>query len=114
MENVDTALKTALAPFNVDLESNIYQGAAKKYITYNYTTIPMDFSDDEPERERYLVQVHIFAPLNKNINVLVRDIKLALFAAGFTYPESVNASTADERHVVLETEAAVEVDYGEF
>lgn len=113
MENVDTALKTALAPFGIDLESNIYQGTAKKYIAYNYTTIPMDFGDDAPERERYLIQVHVFAPLNENINALVRDIKSALFAADFSWPESVNASTADERHIVLETEAVVEMPYGE-
>lgn len=112
MENVDTALKDALVPFGLPLERSIYQGMEKKYITYNYSTIPMDYSDDAPERERYLIQVHIFAPLKENINSLVRDIKSALFAAGFSYPESIPASTANERHIVLETEAVVEIIYG--
>lgn len=112
MENVDTALKNALAPFGLPLESSIYHGEEKKYITYNYSTVPMDFGDDEPERERYLIQVHIFSPLSENINALVRDIKQALFAADFSFPESIPASTANERHIVLETEAVVEIPYG--
>lgn len=113
MENVDTALKNVLTPFGLPLERSVYHGEKKKYITYNYSTVPMDFSDDEPERERCLIQVHIFAPLSKNINALVRNIKQALFAADFSFPESIPASSANEQHIVLETEAVVEIPYGE-
>lgn len=113
MENVDTALKNVLTPFMLPLARDVYQGEKKKYMVYNYTTVPAAFSDDEPEQERYLIQVHIYAPLKDNINALVREIKQALFAADFSYPESVPASTANEQHVVLETEAVVEITYGE-
>lgn len=109
MENVDVALKNALSPFGLDLESSIYQGEAKKYISYNYTTVPIDFGDDAPARERYLVQVHIVAPYGENINSLVREIKAALFASDFSWPEYIDASDRDRRHIVLETEAVTEL-----
>ena len=113
MENVDTTLKNVLTPFKLPLARDVYQGEEKKYIVYNYSTVPMDFGDDEPERERYLIQVHIYATLKENINALVRAMKKALFAADFSFPESIPASTANEQHIVLETEAVVEIPYGE-
>lgn len=107
--SIDTRLRNALLPFNLPVESSVYTGKAEKYLTFNYSTIPISFGDDEPERERYLIQVHLFAPLDDNINSLVRQIKTALFEADCLYPETINADDANNRHIVFETEAVDEV-----
>ena len=45
---------------------SVYKGAATEYIVFNYTELPADFADDDAAHYRYLVQVHLYAPLEKN------------------------------------------------
>lgn len=112
MTNIDACLREVLLPYGLEIETPIYRGTANKYITYNYTTVPESFGDDAPEREKYLIQIHLVTSLNDNIHAMVRSIKKALSEADFSYPESCDISSADERHIVLETEAHGEIDYG--
>lgn len=108
-ESVDAKLKKALSKTKLDVERSVYLGKEKKYIVFDYNTIPDDYADDEPERERYLIAVHLFAPLKDNINSLVRSLKNLLVTAGFSYPETEDASSSSERHIVLETEITEEL-----
>lgn len=110
---VDERIKAALDVFDDPVENSVYQGKAAQYYTFNYSTLGADFGDDAPQHERYLVQVHFFAPLNVNVTSRVRETKGALFGAGFTWPETVNASDENGRHIVFECEIADGADlYG--
>jgi hypothetical protein len=112
--SIDSRLVDALSVFDLDVERSVYTGQNKKYFVFNYTTIPDDFSDDAPEHERYLIQVHLFAPpFEKNINPMVKSIKIALYNAGFMFPEVLDESDSNGRHIVFETEDAEGIDYGE-
>lgn len=56
VDTLDSLLPTA---------DGVYKGAATEYIVFNYTELPADFADDDAEHYRYLVQVHLYAPLEK-------------------------------------------------
>ena len=112
-ESIDKQLVSALVQFGYDVEKIPYTGSNKQYFTFNYATIPLNHSDDEPEYEKYLIQIHLYAPIGVKVTSLVKQVKVALHNAGFIYPETEDASTADERHIVFETENAEAIDYGE-
>lgn len=107
---VDEKIRTALIGFGDPVENSVYQGTAKQYYTFNYSTLGIDFGDDAPQHERYLVQVHFFAPLKVNVTSRVRQTKKALADAGFTWPETVNNTDDDGRHIVFECEIAEGVE----
>lgn len=111
--SIDSTLKAALSQFGDPVERSVYHGKAKRYYTFNYTTLGECYSDDAPQYERYLIQVHFFAPLNENILVRIRQTKQALFKADFTYPETSDNSDDEGRHIVFECETSEGVDYGE-
>lgn len=101
---VDEKIKAALDPFGDPVENSVYQGEKKRYYTFNYSAHGADYGDDVPQHEKYLIQIHFFAPLNVNITQRVKDTKRAIAAAGFTYPETVNSTDEDGRHIVFECE----------
>lgn len=110
--SVDELLRKTLLSFGDPVENGVYHGTAKRYYTFNYSTVGDDFADDAPGHERALVQVHLFAPLAENVTARVKATKKALFAAGFTWPETFNASDENGRHIVFECEIAEGVDTG--
>ena len=64
VDTLDSLLPTA---------DGVYKGAATEYIVFNYTELPADFADDDAEHYRYLVQVHLYAPLEKNTRAYRRE-----------------------------------------
>ena len=102
--SVESILKNVLAQFGDPVENGVYLGKAERYYTFNVATQGDDYADDAPQHERYLVQVHLFAPLTFNYIARRKMTKIALMAAGFTWPECTDASDADGRHIVFETE----------
>ena len=108
--SVDARIMTALTPFGYDIDNAVSFTKNKTYFAFNYTVIPVDFGDDAPWHERFLVQVHFFCPLNVNITALKTSVCRALFAAGFTWPSIMNASDENGRHIVFECEIAEGVD----
>jgi len=108
--SVDAKLKKALAVFGDPVANAVYYGEAKRYYVFNYSTMGAGYADDEPTCERYMIQVHLFAPLSENITKRVKETKKALNAAGFTWPSTENASDEDSRHIVFECEAAEGMD----
>ena len=86
----------------------VYIGAATEYIVFNYTELPADFA----EHYRYLVQVHLYAPLEKNTRTYRREISRRLVAAGFTRPTVTPASDKNGQHYAFECEIAGGVDDG--
>lgn len=104
--SVEERLKTALDTLGYDVQKNVYQGKSKTYIVFNYNTIPVHHSDDEPEFDKYLIQVHFFAPISFKAGPVAARIKSALRDAGFTWPSMEHAGDDSGQHVVLETDWA--------
>lgn len=90
----------------------VYKGDATEYIVFNYTTVPANFGDDDATHYRYLVQVHLFAPVEKNTLAYRREITRRLVAAGFTRPTITPASDKTGQHHVFECEIVGGVDDG--
>ena len=106
--NVEARVKAALDVFGDPVEKSVLDAAARKhparYYTFSCNSFGDNFGDDEPGCERCLVSVHLFAPLNEDCTRRVKETKRALFAAGFTWPEAVDATDQDGQHYVLECE----------
>lgn len=108
--SVETRVKAVLDVFGDPVEKSVLSAGARdrpgRYYTFSCESFGDDFGDDEPEHERYLVSVHLFAPLDENCIRRVKATKRALFAAGFTWPRVVDATDQDGQHYVLECETA--------
>ena len=96
----------------VDTLDSLLPTADGVYIVFNYTELPADFADDDAEHYRYLVQVHLYAPLEKNTRAYRREISRRLVAAGFTRPTVTPASDEHGQHYAFECEIAGGVDDG--
>lgn len=103
---VDEKIRSALTPLGDPVENSVYHGDSKQYYSFTYNTVATDFGDDSPSHERYLVQVHFFAPLGVNITQRVKQTKQALFASGFTWPDTENDTDDEGRHIIFECEIA--------
>lgn len=107
--SVEARIKAALDPFGDPVEKSLLYAAANKRPRRYYTFIVQSFGDaygdDEPGCERWLAQVHLFAPLADDCTLRAAQTKKALFAAGFTWPRCTDATGQDGQHYVLECEA---------
>lgn len=101
---VDELIVTTLTPLGIDGEEGVYTGTNAQYYTFDYYTIPHSFADNAPSHEIYHVAVHLVAPPRTNLSVKRAQIKTLLFAAGFTFPEEVPASSKAEKHFIYECE----------
>ena len=115
--SVESKIVAALAPFGDPVEAALLYAAAQdlppRYYTFTCSSFGDDFGDDEPGCERWLVNVHYFAPLyNEDIQGRVKKTKRALHRAGFTWPSCTDASDQDGKHVVFECQIVegVELD----
>lgn len=114
--NIEAQVKAALDAFGDPVEKSVLDAASRerpaRYYTFSCNSLGDDFGDDVPGCERCLVSVHLFAPLNENCIRRVRKTKRALFAAGFTWPEVVDATDQDGQHYVFECEGIQAVEIG--
>lgn len=110
--SVDKQLKDALGGLGLPLASGVYTREATTYLTYNYDTMPAQFADNRPWMERVLIQVHLVTPVQTALLPLRRRVHNALVRGGFSWPEVVDASEKEVRHLVFECEVLVPVDEG--
>jgi hypothetical protein len=109
--SVASEIAAAVAFTGYPVHQISYDGTATTYFVMNMDGIPDNFADDAPQHDRWLVQLHLFAPFTLNTTTIRRQIRNALHAAGYTYPSQVDASenarAADgtEQHIVFEFEA---------
>ncbi len=101
---INEAIIQALEGFGDPVVPGLYTGEAKRYYSFNYDLLPANFADNRPLFDRALIQVHFFAPLGFNSMKHRRDTRAALVAAGFGWPEIIEASDQDAQHFVFETE----------
>lgn len=117
MATIDSIIVSALediAPVWNSVKENDHQDQAEEpetYFVFNYSTIGIGYADDDPTGERFLIQVHLFAPLASNLTRLKKQTKAALHEAGLTWPETVDASDEKSRHIVFESEYVDGVDF---
>lgn len=102
--SVAEKIMKALSTFGDPVENMVYQGTAPRYYTFNISTSGMFFANNAPQFERNLIQVHLFAPLKGNVSSRIRETKHVLRKAGFTWPETVDCSDENGRHIVFECE----------
>lgn len=107
--SVEARIMAALGPFGDPVEKSLLYAAARKrpprYYTFLCESFGDDYGDDEPGCERWLVSVHLFAPVGESCLQQVRKTKHALFRAGFTWPRTIDATDQSEQHYVFECEA---------
>lgn len=109
-KSVEARLREALAGFGDPVENGVYLGKKDRYYTIHTSTMPDLFANDAPGVERYLIQVHLFAPLDFNFVTRRRQTETALFNAGFGWPDCTDASDSNGRHLVFECECAEGVE----
>ena len=105
--NIDEKIRAAVLPVVPICEPDFYDGDAQTYCTFNMSEIPTAFGDDRPRHIRYLIQLHLYAPggpKRPSCRELRMGLAKAVWEAGFTFPEVVNASERDVQHYVLEFE----------
>lgn len=107
---VEERLRSLLLQFGDPVENGVYHDIADRYYTFNISTQGASYADDMPQAEKYLVQVHFYAPRTYNYVKRIRETKAALAKGGFLWPEMADASDDSGRHVVLETQYVQGVD----
>lgn len=109
---VNEMIIKALEPFGIPVTPDFSGGGAQEYFTFNYADDrAVDFGDDEPLHAVAYMQIHYFAPMEKDYLLLKKKTRKTLLNAGFTYPEVIDATIQDGgiRHLVFECN--IENDY---
>ena len=109
---------SALAPVEQgQLTSPPGRAAPSTYYITNYATVPVNYGDDAPDQEKYLIQVHLFCPVELNSLSTRKKTKQHLHSAGFSWPAETNAGidhsqsgSAGKQHHIFECEWVEGVD----
>lgn len=99
---IDTTIRTALAPLDIPIKPNGYEGTALEYLSYVYSERGTLYAEGMPQAILYGLDLHWYLPTGKNPGDGKDGIRHALRAAGATWPEIVNASDRDGQHYVFQ------------
>ena len=109
---VNEIIIKALAPFDIPITPDFFGGGAKEYFTFNYADDrAADFGDNAPLHVVAYMQVHYFAPMEKDYLSMKKTVRRALFDAGFTYPDVTDATIKEDRIRHLVFECSIENEY---
>lgn len=100
--NINSIVKTALAPLGLPVYANVYTGTADSYITFNYADERPELrADDEDVLDETTIQVHYFT--RGNPQAAKKAIRRLLRAAGFTIQSTQEMYEIDTglTHVVV-------------
>lgn len=103
---VNEKIVQALSPFGLPITADFFGGGENEYFTFNYASDrPEDFGDGKPLCVVTSVQIHYFLPIKKDYLSIKKQIRNAIFAAGFTYPEVTHLTEGKTtRHLIFECE----------
>jgi hypothetical protein len=101
--SMEADIKAALVSLAYPCAANIYEGTASTYFVFNYTIIPSNFADDEPQHDKYLVMVHFYAPHTLNTVTIRKSIR-SLIQTAFMRPTEMPAHDELKQHYVYEFE----------
>lgn len=109
--NASKIIVQALSQFRYPCNINCYDGSEKKYFTFNYADERgADYGDNEPGCIKVSMQIHFFLPMDQDHIQEKKQIREALFAAGFTYPVVTELIETENnvRHIVYECDITEE------
>lgn len=101
--SIEASIKAAVASTGYPCAANIYTGAETTYFAFNYTILPTNYADDEPQHDKYLVQVHFYAPHVLNTATIRKTIR-GLIKTAFDAPTEMPAHDEKNQHYVYEFE----------
>ena len=104
MASLNERLIAAVRPVTGVCVPDLYLGEQESYCTFNFTELPEGLGDNGMHAVRYLVQLHLFAPLKAGSVALRRQLRQALLDAGFTPPSITNATDEICQHYIFEFE----------
>ena len=112
--NVAELLKSTLEKFGDPVYGSdaFKSGESKKdkqYYTFSLYTQGANFADNSPQAEVVTATINFFCPHTAPIETRRKQTKEALFAAGFTWPSSTDASDTTGRNIVFECQIETEV-----
>lgn len=102
---VNEKIRNALAGFALPVTADFFGGGEEEYVTFNYADDrAAAFADDVPILVEADLQIHYFLPADKNYLKNKKEIRKALFGAGFTYPAVTEFTEPDSnvRHIIFE------------
>ena len=105
--SVNKKIIDALAFLKVPIEADLYEGAGESYVVFNYADDRgFGHADGEPSDNKVAMQVHFFMSLKGNPLPFKKNIREALFKAGFTYPAVtiIPETETSKRHLIFECE----------
>ncbi len=108
---VNQIIIEALEPFGYPCKPDTYSGSEKKYFTFNHADERgADFGDNQPGCIKHSMQIHFFLPMQENYIAEKKEIRKALFSAGFTYPVITELTEPENniRHIVYECDITEE------
>lgn len=101
---VESRIVNALKAFGDPVENGPHTGTDERYYCFYLSRIGTLYCDDDPEAEKAMIQIHLFAPLTENVSKRIRETQRALRDSGFLWPVVTDASDRDGRHIVFETQ----------
>jgi hypothetical protein len=104
--SVQADVRAALASFGYPVAESIYTDTESTYFVFTVNAIPADYADDAPQHVRNLIMLRLHCPHTADMTDKKKEIKLAVFNAGFTYPTETDASDDKTQIIVFEFENA--------
>lgn len=102
---VNQRIIEALSVFNYPVKPDRDGAEGDTYFTFNYADDRATaFANDEPIQVVAYMQIHFFCPLWRDYLEIKKQIRQALFRAGFTFPVITELNQEDTRHLVFECE----------
>lgn len=94
-----------LNPYVPIVVPNFYEGDAETYITFNiYSDRGADYGDSVPVGQVAYIHIHLYAPSHNNILDLIGQIRMALLANGFFWPDVEYGADKDCQHIIFDTQ----------
>lgn len=101
---IDATIRAAVAPLELPIEPNGYNGEELEYLSYTYSELGALFAESTAQAIRYLVDLSWYLPHGKDPGQGKARIRQLLKAAGATWPDIVNASDDEGQHYVFSFE----------
>lgn len=104
---LNAALVAAVTPIVPICDEGVYDGTALTFCTFNHSDVGRVYANGRPKRLVCLYQLHLCMPSGEDPEPTIGQLREAVFAAGFTFPSTVNADDSDGIHRVLEFQGRI-------
>ena len=112
-KTVNQEIIEALSEIPLEVEPDEYNGDKDTYIVFFVPgQNPVKFGNNKPLKERYEMQIQLFAPLYYDHLNITKQIKKALFDNYFMYPDItiIREPELGRKRIIFETEKDYKID----